>query len=215
MRAMGLVLAIVIFGFAGGAAAQGEPRVGIAMGYPASVGIIWQATDRVALRPEISLLRASGESTTTSLGTVFTIGGTVTTTTTTSVTTNDAWSVGIGLSALFYLSKHDALRTYLSPRWAYTRSSISSSSSTGLPSGLGTGARSTTNVVTGSTGHFVAGSVGAQYALGRRFSVFGEVGLGFTRTVAIPNADSPAFTLGESVSRSLSTRSGAGVVLYF
>ena len=96
------------------------------MGYPASVGVIWQVNDRVALRPELNVQKASGESTSTiaiSLSSV--VPGSVV-----SVTTSDSWQFSAGVSALFYLSTHDALRTYVSPRWAYTRTSNNSSSST-------------------------------------------------------------------------------------
>jgi hypothetical protein len=210
LRTLGLAAAITVGWAAGTASAQDDSRVGITMGYPASIGILWQATERVALRPEITLSRTSAESTATSSLTVFTPDGRLITSTTTSRLTNDLWQVSAGLSALFYLTKHDALRTYLSPRWAYTRSSNSSTSDR-------------TAIVTSgdSTGQFVGGSVGAQYALGRRFSVFGEIGLGFSRTRIAPTVittvvpvDGP-INVGGSVTRTLATRSGAGVVLYF
>ena len=77
---------------------------------------------------------------------------------------------------------------------------------------------------TGTSGHanFVSGSFGAQYALGRRFSVFGELGLGFSRTTTSPTPSSTSIAaggstsiVGTSSSSTLGTRSGAGVVLYF
>jgi Tfp pilus assembly protein PilE len=128
-------------------------------------------------------------------------------TTTTTTTTTDAWQVSAGLSGLFYLSKHDALRTYLSPRWAYTRLSSSPSSTNSAA----------TSAVTGTSGHVnvVSGSFGAQYAISDRFSAFGEVGLAFTRTVSSPLVNSSFVTVGGSTSTNLGTRSGAGVIVYF
>jgi hypothetical protein len=202
MRRIGLLAAITIGLLAPAAFAQDDPRVGITMGYPASVGIIWQVNDRVALRPEVSAQKSSGEFTSTAS---FSLGGTTTTTITTS--TSDAWQVGVGLSALFYLTTHDALRTYISPRWSYVRTSTSNSSA-GLPP------PSQTSGSVGN-GHFVSGSFGAQYALGRRFGLFGEVGVGYTRADNAPSLTGSGVIATQTTTRTLATRSGAGVILYF
>ena len=37
----------------GSANAQDNPRVGLTMGYPTSIGVLWHVTDRIAIRPEI------------------------------------------------------------------------------------------------------------------------------------------------------------------
>jgi hypothetical protein len=209
VRRIGWMAVFIVASLATPVRAQDEPRVGITMGYPASIGLIWHVADRVALRPEVSLSRGSGETTITTTVPVISVGAVPTVNTTTTVTTNttDQWQVGIGVSALFYVTRHDALRTYVSPRYAYTRGSNSNQSSGLSPSTVSSSE---------STGHFVAGSFGAQYALGRRFSVFGEVGLGYTHTENEPTGTtSPGFSVGDSVSTTLSTRSGAGVILYF
>ena len=203
-RRIGLMAAVTFAFLANTASAQDTPKLGVTMGYP-SIGVIWHVTDGVALRPEVSVAKSTGEFTTT---TSFSFGGT--TTTSTSVSTTDTWQIGVGLSALIYVSTHDALRTYVSPRWTYTR--LSSDSSSNLPT------------ATGTSGHanFVSGSFGAQYALGRRFSVFGELGLGFSRTVTSPLPSITSLApgasssiVGSSTTSTLGTRTGAGVVLYF
>ena len=208
MRRIGLLAAIGIGLLAPAASAQDDPRVGITMGYPASVGIIWQVNDRVALRPEVSAQKASGEFTTT---TSISFGGptTTTTTTTTSTSSSDNWQVGVGLSALFYLTTHDALRTYVSPRWSYIRTSSSNSSSSLPPPSQTTGSV--------GNGQFVSGSFGAQYALGKRFGLFGEVGVGYQHSEIAPASAgvSGAVITSQSTTRTLATRSGAGVILYF
>ena len=199
---IGSVVALTIVVVAPKVSAQDEPRVGIAMGYPASVGIVWHVSDRLALRPEIGASQSSGEVT----GTVnVPITGVVpgSSVSSTVVSINDNWQVSAGISALFYLTRHDALRTYVSPRWAYTRTS-STSSNGPVPSAQSTSA---------GNGHFVSGSFGAQYALARRFSVFGEVGAAYTRIAVSPT--SSGFLVTESVTHGVSTRSGAGVILYF
>jgi hypothetical protein len=205
MRALttGLMVPLTISLLAATAAAQDTPTVGLSMGYPAAIGLVWHVTDRVALRPEIGITRSTNEFIGSS--TTFSSGGVAVTTTTT--TTTDAWQVSAGVSGLFYLSKHDALRTYLSPRWAYTRQSSSPSSTNGAP----------TSVVTGTSGrvNVVSGSFGAQYAISDRFSAFGEVGLAFTRTVSSPVVNGSSLTIGDVTSTNAGTRSGAGVILYF
>jgi hypothetical protein len=204
VRAIALMTVIMMSCLANAVSAQDTPRVGISMGYPASIGVIWQVTDDVALRPEISFQKRSGQSTTTRVALTF-VGGVPSggTTITTSTSTTDFWQAGVGLSALVYLSKHDALRTYVSPRWAYMRNSSDA------PSGLS----DLINYGSTGSGHLVAGSFGAQYALGRKFSAFGEVGLEFTRTVSTPN--DRQFGSGQDVFRTFGTRSAAGVILYF
>jgi hypothetical protein len=208
-RIIGLLVAITIGLLASSASAQDDPRVGITMGFPASIGVIWHVSERIALRPEITATRASGESTTTSSISVIGLGGVVPTTTTTTVTTIESWQVSTGLSALFYVSKHDALRTYVSPRWAYSRTSSSSNSGIADLGSFGS---------TGSS-HTVTGSFGAQYALGRRFNVFGEVGLSFSRSTTTPRDLTTGLgfvtTTSGAVSRNFGTRSGVGVILYF
>ena len=69
------------------------------------------------------------------------------------------------MSALFYLRSADALRTFVvDPRVSYSYSSITG----------------------GATGKTWSGQLffGAEYALGRRFGVFGEAGLSYGRTTA-------------------------------
>src|SRR4051812_20928962 len=197
LRPIGLIAALAIGALPGSASAQDEPRLGITMGYPASLGLIWRISDGLALRPELSFSTSSNELIAT---TSLTTGGS---TAATSVNTNDNWQLGIGLSALFYLSKHDALRAYVTPRWSYTRAS---SESTNTPSTL----------VTSSTGNVnaLSGSFGAEYALSRRFSVFGEVGLGYTHTTNDPTG-TPGILTTSSTSHVFGARSGAGVALYF
>src|SRR5260221_4459813 len=103
-------------------AAQDTPRFGVVTGYPAAVGLIWNVSNRLAVRPEVNWPRSSGESTsTTSIGFVEP-GQTLVLTTTTTTTTVDGSQIGIGVSGLLYLSKGDALRTYVSPRYIYSRS---------------------------------------------------------------------------------------------
>jgi hypothetical protein len=178
-------LVAVVCGLPSVSAAQDEHRVGVTMGYPASVGVLWHVSRRVAVRPEFSFTKTSNEFTsaldTTTLGT--------------------ASAVGVGVSGIFYLRQMDKLRTYVSPRFTYTRSTTTTEGSGVLNASRGTG-----------NGYSAIGAFGAQYALSGRFSLFGEVGAGYSGQKS--SSDSGSFG-STSVSHTWASRTGIGVVLYF
>src|SRR5689334_16051836 len=91
-----LLVALILLLWSIGAWAKDQPKVGLTMGYPSAIGVLWQAAERVALRPEFTATRGSSEGLTTDP-----IVGTSGTS-----TPSDNWQVGVGLSALFYLT-HD------------------------------------------------------------------------------------------------------------
>jgi hypothetical protein len=153
------------------AAAQEAGKAGLSMGFPGSVGVLWHATPNLALRPELAFSFSSTEDDDSSV---------------------DSRSFGTGLSALFYLRRWDNLATYVSPRYAFTRSNQSFDGPF------------LEDELTTST-HLLSGSFGAQYWLGDRFSAFGELGLAYSR----PTGD------GDRSAWSFGTRSAVGVVFYF
>ena len=207
LRTCGLAIMAMLV-LANAAAAQDDPKIGISMGAPASLGLVWQLTDRVALRPEISLNRTDGESRETLAGLTALGPGGVTSTTETSITTT-SWQVAAGVSALFYLAKNAALRPYVSPRWVYSKTSNTGSIS-GTSPGTFTGGGISTNLV--------SGSFGAQYALARRFSVFGETGLSFSHGSNSPTSSSTGdlfVSSSTTTANSVSLRGSAGVIFYF
>jgi hypothetical protein len=165
------------------AAAQDAGDAGITMGYPASVGVVWHATDRVAVRPEFSFSHVSGESD----NEVFTLS-------------NTATSFATGVSVLFYVREWDKLRTYVAPRYSFSRTSSETESSPPV---------SVANE-TRSTSHSITGLFGVQYSIHDRFSVFGEVGFGFSHGTGESNLSETSAS-----SSTLSTRTGVGVVFYF
>jgi hypothetical protein len=111
---------------------------------------------------------------------------------TTGSTTNDSssWQLGAGGSALFYMGDDNGLRMYLSPRFILSRAKSSTSSN---------GAQNAYNT---------SGSVGAQYGLGERFAIFGELGLNYAW-------QKTSSTLSTVKSSSFGTRSSVGVAIYF
>ena len=101
------------------------------------------------------------------------------------------------VAALFYTSLDDKLRTYVSPEFAYGHATTDSEG--GAPS---------SNTIQNL--YQFAGAFGAQYALASRFSVYGEVGLAYSR-----NKTERTASIGTTTSDTLQTRSGVGVILYF
>jgi len=148
------------------AAAQEARKVGIAIAYPTSVGILWHASDKIAIRPELTF----GGSSTNTTSASFSIDG-------------SGWNIGTGVSALFFLHTYDRLRTYITPRFSYGHASTTTNSS-----GV-----TTTNSTQTSNTYGGSGAFGAQYALGDRFSLVGELGFGFTHATI---TSSPLGTTG-------------------
>lgn len=182
MRACSIAVmsACVLVAGAVRAAAQEKGQAGITMGYPASIGVLWHLSDRVAIRPEFSFTNTDSSSASlVSAGSQF-------------------WSLGTGVSALFYSAAHDNLRTYVSPRLICTRTHGDSDITT-----------------TTATSYSFAGMFGAQYSLGRRFGVFGEIGVGYARQTGSTTTELIGLTRVSSHSDSIGTRTGVGVVLYF
>ena len=175
------------------------------MGYPSAIGVLWQVADRVALRPEATLAKGSSESS--SSNPIVGAAGTS--------APSDNWQFGIGLSALFYVSRTDGLRTYVTPRFAYSKTSGSANLAGSPVSSTSDGRTYTTS-----------GSFGAQYAVARHFGVFGEVGVSYTSattetstvetiTTAIGIVPTVFTIRSENHTHTVGTRSGAGVIFFF
>lgn len=178
------VLVMTVFGSGTPAVAQEKGKVGLTMGYPSSVGIVYHVTDKIAIRPELNIAQASTETTAPAIAGV-----------NVSVS-SDTWAIGTGLSGLFYVRQWDDLHLYVSPRWTYSHGSSSSST---LP------------IDTGLNSWSLTGSVGAQYALGKRFGVFGEVGFGYQHS----HETGGSLIQTDITSHTIGTRTGVGVILYF
>src|SRR5262249_4321639 len=181
------------------AAAQDAPRFALVMGYPAELGVLVRVTDRLAIRPELTWTHGTTETVTTS--TIF-VGTTVTSTSVTTTSTSN--TIGSGVSGLIYVMKRDSLRTYLVPRFGYSRTS----NSTDLPiSPIAVAPSSTT-----TSSYGVSGALGAEYALAKHFGVFGEIGVGYQHSTldfagtAIPRSPT---------NRTTGIRSGDGLSLLF
>ena len=115
MRSVVWLVPVLAVTIAKPAVGQEKGQVGLTVGYPASVGVVWHAVDRVAVRPEFTFTQSTTEVTgilTFSIGNQTQIAETLSTVTGT--------AVGTGVSALLYLTKRDSLVLYVSPRYAYS-----------------------------------------------------------------------------------------------
>src|SRR5262245_21030943 len=176
---------VIVFGSATSAFAQDKGKIGLTMGYPSSVGIVYHVTDKLAVRPELTIAQASTEATGPAISRV------------NFSASSSSWAIGTGVSALFYVRQWDDLHLYVSPRWTYSHGSSSSD---------------TLSVDSTLNSWSLNGSVGAQYALGKRFGVFGEVGFGYQHSHQ-KSGGSPI--QAEITGHGIGTRTGVGVILCF
>jgi hypothetical protein len=209
---LALAAALVVTGVALPARAQEKGQIGMTMGYPESVGVVWHLTDSVAVRPEFSFRASSA-----------------------GLENNSSHAFGVGISGILYVTRSEGLRTYVVPRFSYIRATTtfeSISYDTSLLQNLTSSLPLTTlpppsvfigrptRIEYASDSYTVAGSFGAQYSMHRRFSVFGEAGVGYaTNRSGIADLSSvlsrivPPNDVGNP--HSWSTRTAAGVIVYF
>ena len=185
IRRLLILTAGLFFAVTGTAGAQEAGKAGITIAYPASIGVIWHATDTVAIRPAFSFAHNTSD--------VSTGPG-----------ESDSANIALDLGVLFYLKKYDNVRTYVSPRFTYLRTTT-----TVTPNTTQTTQPETRTITNGTGG---AGTFGAQYSPSSRFSVYGEVGLAFSHRHTEVDSNPAA---GSVKSNTWSTTSGVGVIVYF
>ena len=180
--------------------AQQAPKFGLTFQMPTSAGILWRVNDRIAIRQDVRSSHSSSESTST-----ITIGST----TSTSSSQSSGYSIGASLSGLFYVSRWDTVRTYLSPRFDYVYSHSRFTSTGSTPSVTTNGTPST------------SGSFGVQFDAHRHLSAFGELGLAYstagepTTTGGQPGAVGGVGSSFTSSSRFWSMRIAFGAIVLF
>jgi hypothetical protein len=155
----------------GTAQAQEPGKIGITMAYPASVGVIWDASKAIAIRPMITFGGTSSN------------GSALT-------SQSSSWNIGVNLSALLYMKKYDNVRTYVSPSYRYSHSSSSLTPSTTI------GGVSNIDASVNSNG--AGGTFGAEYAPGSRVRIYGEVGFGFTHMTSSSSSPGALTVRGNS-----------------
>ncbi len=178
------------------ALAQGNRTVGLVMGTPVQVGLLWHATDRVAIRPDISFSWSSSDLDASSVGDLEYSSSTTSS------------SLSLGLTLLYYLGDDEGVRTYVAPRYRARRASTSTETELVIPS-IPNSVVPDFDRRDSSVNHSGGVSFGASYAPGARLAIFGEVGLD------LMVSSGPQVGDIESTSRTVGTTAGVGVVLYF
>ena len=188
--------------------AQQPPSLGLTAGYPATVGVLWQVSDRLALRPDISWNWGSTESTTSiDLGTAIPA--------VTLENSSDNTTVVFGVSGLFTLRHSGPLRLIVGGRVGYstgdstsTSQSVSFSSGPSIAPSLPVTISRTTK--SESNGYAIAGLFGGQYALGERAALFAEVGPSYQSS-----KQTSELPVNEARTHSTGVRSAVGLIFYF
>lgn len=180
------------------ARAQEAGQIGLGIGIPGSIGIIWHISDGIAVRPDFSFSHTHSEADT--------VGG----------TEADSSGYGFGASMLFYTGKiRDDVRLYVAPRFAYARTN----SKTETPGIMldGVSIVNTGYVTKGhQNGYTYAGAFGVQFTPTRRFSVFGEAGLQYSDVDSTHTTTAPVtIAEGTSSNSQFGTRTSVGVIFYF
>jgi opacity protein-like surface antigen len=179
--------------------AQEDRSFGVTMGYPGSIGVLWHATPRVAVRPALAFSHSGSDDT--------------------SFNALDGSVLTASISGIIYLQPAGPFRMYMSPRYTYGRFRTSTSTSIDVPTLSPTLGLTTETITISSKSkrheHGGAGLVGAEYRPGDRFAVFGEAGLQYSRS----SSDTTTGTL--PIGTDLPTRwmvgttGGVGVTVYF
>lgn len=201
MRPLALVAAALAL-LPATATAQPTKPVAVTLGYPAAVGVLWHVTDRLAVRPDVTLNRSQTKTTATS--TTSGLFGGSSAATSSSTQTDTTWSAGVSL--LVTLADVDDLRVYFVPRVSYLRATTSSDTSVLGLTGL-EGFSSDNDGVT------VLGGVGAHYMLGTRAAVFAESGVQYLRQTF--SSSVLGITGTTSTATSVGLRSAVGFAVYF
>lgn len=184
---------------AGSAFAQESGKVGLTMGAPSALGVIWHATDRIALVPKITFSTSANES---RIDSDFTVNGVVVSTVTLT-SESDSWTIAPGLDVRLYAARWDNVAAYIAPGVSYQRGSTTTTTSSTSPLGSPLSETRTYR----NTGFDVRGVFGVQYTPHPRFGVYGEFGLRY--------AHSRQRLASEITSDATSSTSAIGAVFYF
>ena len=190
---------VMVMGWRTAASAQDE-RVGLTMGYPTAVGVLWQVSDRVAIRPEFSWAQQSLDNENGFAQTAV-----------------DSTVVSVAISALVRLRQWGPVRSYVAPRFEATRTTVETTVDLqsvfppGFPSPLPT---SQTTKVTG-TAYEGGGSIGVQASPAPHFGVFGEVGVMYARNKTSDASSTTPLSSPTTRAHTVGLRSAVGVILFF
>jgi hypothetical protein len=197
MRIPLMIVALMLVMCGSRPAVAQEAKVGLTMGYPTAVGVLWQVSDRVAVRPEFSWAQSSLD-----------------TNTTFSQDSSDSSGVSFAISALVRLHQWGAVRSYVAPRFEAVRTTVETTVDLPMPQ-FPPGFPSSQTVKTTGTSYEGGGSIGIQASPAPHFGVFGEVGLMYARTKTDGESSILQSTPSTQRGHIVGIRSAVGVILFF
>jgi hypothetical protein len=168
----------------------------MSIGYPGTIGIVWQPSDRLAFRPDFTF------------GYSNTGGG--------GSSSSNQWKIGTGISTLIYLRTTRPFRVYVSPRYGYRRISLTSKTTSNVISFTGSTFVSTPQTVesmTRNNEHGVAGVAGVEIRVNDGLGFYGEGGVQYRRlerTAQSGTTPTAGTTVGD-----VGSVGGVGVTVYF
>ncbi len=189
-----LVLFASLLLFPSVATAQERGKAGVVMAFPASIGATFDVSPRVALRPDVSFSSSWSDSSSPSSS---------------ATASSNGYGVAVNIAALLYLRKRESLNLYFVPRFGYGHSHSTSSSSSSSSTGGGVTQDAAANV------YSISASFGAEHPISRRFGVFGELGFGYSKSLASSAVSMAMNPVTNSTSRGVGTRASVGTILYF
>jgi hypothetical protein len=217
-----LLLSCLVTGAPSTAWAQDAGQWGVVVAAPGSAGVLWQLSDRWAIRGDVDYhysknVFETGGASFTFNNEVVQAGGT------TSRSESSTHSAGVGLSALVTVHRTDALRLYLAPRIAVNFASTLSESTVattlppGIPADVIRGLVRSQTVEDSSATPAGGVSFGASTTIGTRFGVFGEAGVLYSRHESSPSATVASTSIGLSTMKrtGFGTTGRVGVMLLF
>lgn len=181
------------------------------MAYPASVGVQWQAADRLTIRFDGSYRHSTVESSSTPVPfPIPTLPGGIRIPVFEIRTSTSNTGAELGVSVLFDVHRSDELRLYIAPRIAVLTSKTETETTiTGLtPADL---AALTVPANLDTTSHSPSGGValGVSHDVSPRIRIFGEAGVNYSRSAL------DGIPVNDITQSSFGVRSGVGVVVLF
>jgi len=185
-----LAAAVLTLGLASPLAAQDQP-FGITVGYPVSVGALWQVRERVALRPEFTVGYSNEQDPEISL-------------------TARGWRFGVAGSAVLSIYRDKPRHLYAVPYYEFRQRNITMSQLMNYaPDPLEPlrGAQTTVEVNPRTNEHTIAGLIGVEFNMTDRSSVFAEAGPGYRKSIRrasmpeLPAIHSPLSFSDDSLNR--------------
>jgi opacity protein-like surface antigen len=173
----------------------GSLGVTFGVGWGGSLGVIYHPSAHIAIHPDVSFRRNTGESEYVGEGPQW-------------KNSSESWSISGGLTVQYRLGTIDNLSSYVGLGGGY---GVGKSSGTSSSSGSWSGTDTTMTQTSTSKSYGARALFGLQYAFNKRFNVYGELGAWYGGQVSRSDSSPDTRTSGTNLSLSSSQ---IGVIFY-